>query len=432
MTQIAPQHNNAQSLLSLLMNGTDFADLKFKIEPTYFLLIDDKILWECLREQWEQEDMQFDISVIYREFRKKSKNAEPAAYITWILSGPLTENPNYYAREMILDYLRYELTQAIQKTNTAPDYADKALILKTKIDELEAIDLKGDRSFHTLGDIALNHMDYLQAKIEASDSYVTSGYEKLDEIVRFGDGHLVIFGGRSGMGKTMFMSNMVRWQVRAKKKIALFSLEMSKEEVFDMMLSQQTKIPYKTLRNPKDLNEQDFDPLYAGVMSQNPYRDYLTVSDDPGIDMDFLVRTAKDMHLSMGGLDAIWIDHIHLMKQKGFSNIREMFIYFSGALKQLAKELQIPVICLAQINREADKRPDKRPQIGDLKESSSLEADADSIIFAYREGFYNDTDKDGNEVDPTKCEIVIRKNRHGEKSNVSVSFEGDAVCKTIR
>ena len=110
-----------------------------------------------------------------------------------------------------------------------------------------------------------------------------------------------------------------------------------------------------------------------------------------------------------------------------------MFIHFSGALKELAKELDIPIIVLGQINREADKRPDSRPVISDLKESSSIEADADAILFAYRQSFYgkNDT-QEGSEIDPNACELIIRKNRHGEESNVSVHFMGDAVYKTIR
>jgi replicative DNA helicase len=428
---MAQNHSNAQSLLSLLINGYTFSDLKFKIEPNYFLFHDDKIIWEVIEGLWKDHG-ELHIDILFKEFIPKSRHQEPAAYLTHILTGPLTENPNYYARAMIVDYLQFQLREAIQKTATAPDYADKVIILKTKLDELEGLGIEGDKTYFTLGEIAVNHVDYMQSKIDNVHNYVTSGYPKLDALVRFGNGHLIILGGRSGMGKSMFMSNMIRFQIRAKKKIGLFSLEMSKEEVFDMILAQQTKIPYQQLRNPRDLTDEGLDALHSGIMGQVDVKNFLTVSEKPAVDMAYIKQTVQDMALTMGGLDAIWIDHLHIMKQAGFKGVREMFIHFSGALKELAKELDIPVIVLGQINREADKRPDKRPVISDLKESSSIEADADAILFAYRDSFYNKDDADGEAIDPNKCELIIRKNRHGEQSNVSVNFMGDAVYKTIR
>jgi len=428
---MAQKHTNAQSLLSLLINGYEFTALKFKIQPNYFMYIDDKIIWELLQEFWNNSQ-EISLDILWREFRKKSRHQDPGSYFAFVLTGPITENPNYYAKGMIADYLQFQLRDAIQKTQTTPDYADKVVILKTKLDELDGLDIEGDKTYFTLGEITQAHAEYMQLKIDNEHNFVTSGFAKLDAKIRFGNGHFIVIGGRSGMGKSMFMSNMIRYQVRAKKKIGLFSLEMSKEEVFDMMLAQQIKVPYSILRNPKDLTEDHFDSLHGGLMSQVDIKNFLTISDQAAVDMDYLRKTAADMKLAMGGLDAIWVDHLHLMKQTGFKGIREMFIHFSGALKELAKELDIPVIVLGQINREADKRPDKRPVISDLKESSSIEADADAILFAYRESFYQSSDSDGNEIDPNKCELIIRKNRHGEESNVSVHFSGDAVYKTIR
>jgi replicative DNA helicase len=136
------------------------------------------------------------------------------------------------------------------------------------------------------------------------------------------------------------------------------------------------------------------------------------------------------MKKSMGGCDVVFIDHMHLMKEKA-PNIREMFIKLSGGIKEIAKEEGVAIVALAQCNREPDTRPDKRPIIRDLKESSSIEADADAILFAYRDSFYK-SEEDLGEANPNQCELIVRKNRHGDRDNLSLYFIGCPKSKILR
>lgn len=432
LADLHPKHSNAQCFLSLLLNNPEIAyrQLKFKIEPAYFLDAIDRDIWEEWKRAQDQSEIEVTPDYLWRAVnarRGPSRSSDTDVVLTrmiHLLSGPISKNINFYARNLILDYLNAELLAAMRSASQSTGYEDKVRILKAKIEKLETVQLDGDKTYHLLGEMLEGHIDTKQALLErTSDSHISSGYPQLDRVVRFGRGHLIVIGGRSGMGKTMMAVNMVRHMLQAGRKVGIFSLEMAKDEIIDMLTAQSSGVPYDRLRDPHQLSGDDLDGMMGGMKVLHDQGTQLVISDKPGVDMAYIRDTMLDFKATMGGLDAVMIDHIHLIRERG--DLREALIKITGTLKELAKEMAIPILALSQLNRDCDKRMSHLPVISDLKESSSIEADADAILFAYRESFYVEG------ADPRKAQLWVRKNRHGSKNNMAVDFLGNEETKLI-
>lgn len=240
---------------------------------------------------------------------------------------------------------------------------------------------------------------------------VTSGWQKSD---------LIILAARPGMGKTALALN---WGLNAVKAhpnahVAIFTLEMSKEQLVERLLSAEGKIDSTRLRSG-DLGEDDMDRVLYAARMINQIGDRLAIDETPGITIAEL-RTRCRRYKREHGLDLILIDYLQLMSgsQTAAKQGREREIgEISTNLKALAKELSVPVIALAQLNRGPDARPDKRPKMSDLRESGAMEQDADLIMFVYRDEYYNP-----ESADVGKSEVIIAKNRHGETGKTHLAW----------
>jgi replicative DNA helicase len=236
---------------------------------------------------------------------------------------------------------------------------------------------------------------------------VPSGFHDLDALTSgFQDSDLIIIAGRPSMGKTSFALNIARNAAVEKNiPVAIFSLEMSKEQLAIRMLCSEGKIDAHKLRGGF-LTESDWPKLTraAGTLSEVP----IFIDDSAGINV--LEMRAKARRLKKDQkLGLIIVDYLQLMEKKGGAESREQEISsISRSLKGLAKELNIPVIALSQLNRKVEDRQNKRPQLADLRESGAIEQDADVIIFIYRDEVYNE-----NSPDKGIAEIIIGKQRNG-------------------
>ncbi len=247
---------------------------------------------------------------------------------------------------------------------------------------------------------------------------VPSGFKDLDQTTAgFQKSDLIILAARPSMGKTSFALNLAEnAAIDFKQPVAVFSLEMSKEQLIERLLSSQAGVDSWKLRTG-NLNDDDFPKIgYAmGVLNDAP------IFIDDSVGGNIMEIRAKARRLQMEhGLGLVIIDYLQLMsgRSKGNSDNRVQEISeISRGLKGLARELNVPIIALSQLSRAVEHRDDKRPQLSDLRESGSIEQDADIVMFLYRDEYYHpDTDRKGI------TEILIRKHRNGPTGNVQVFF----------
>lgn len=254
---------------------------------------------------------------------------------------------------------------------------------------------------------------------------VPSGFVDLDAITAgFQPSDLIIVAARPAMGKTAFALNIAtNAALRADKRTAFFSLEMSSTQLMQRLLATAARIHSHHFRDGK-MTAEDLQRLYPEAAALQT--DRLWFDDTPALSLVELGSRLRKVKREKGQVDLVVIDYLQLMTVGGAaqskavaSREREVSIISMG-LKALAKELACPIIALAQLNRGLEQRPDKRPKPADLRESGSLEQDADQIMFLYRDEVYN---KDT--TDKGIAEVIIGKNRHGSLSTVKLAFQSE-------
>jgi replicative DNA helicase len=247
---------------------------------------------------------------------------------------------------------------------------------------------------------------------------VPTGFTDLDKMTSgLHSGELTIIAARPSMGKTAFSLNIAtHMAIRAKKTVAYFSVEMAKESLMMRVLAGESKISMSELRTGR-VQDASWPKLIqaAGTISEAP----LFIDDTSGIS-PFEIRARCRRLKATHGLDCIMIDYLQLMDLKQKVESRERAVSeISKGLKAIAKELQVPVIALAQLNRGVEGRSDRRPMLSDLRESGSIEQDADVIMMLYRDDYYDkdDADKAG------AAEVIIGKQRNGPTGTVKLRFD---------
>lgn len=241
----------------------------------------------------------------------------------------------------------------------------------------------------------------------------STGFKDIDQkVLGLSPGHLIVIGGRPGQGKTSLMIHMIKSM--RDLNVGLFSLEMTAEELGTKLLLSMAKVAY---RNFWDGNLQDTDihKIYAASQELEGYN--LIIYDQSGIrpsDLRAMCKRQKEM----SGLDIVFVDYLQLMSgdQRMYENNQVKVASISRSLKSLAKELNIPIVALAQVNRNPDKTQEKTPSIGDLRESGAIEADADQIWLLYH------SDGQGKVKQEGVLTVIIGKNRFGEKGEVKIRW----------
>jgi replicative DNA helicase len=248
---------------------------------------------------------------------------------------------------------------------------------------------------------------------------VPTGFEKIDDLTSgLQKSDLIIIAGRPSMGKTSLALNIAQFAaLEGQIPVAIFSLEMSKEQLAFRLLASEAKVDSQRLRKGF-LGETDWPKLTtaAGRLSEAP----LFIDDTPAITVLEMKAKSRRLAADPAGLGLIVVDYIQLMRAGGYRDNREQEISeISRSLKALAKELKVPVIALSQLNRKVEDRTNRRPQMADLRESGAIEQDADVIAFIYRDEVYNKSDDN-----PEKgiAEIIIGKQRNGPTGIVRLAF----------
>jgi len=262
-------------------------------------------------------------------------------------------------------------------------------------------------------------IDHLYHRDNPSDvTGVPTGYTKLDQMTSgLQPGDLVVIAGRPSMGKTSFVLNVaLNAAVEQKKPVAVFSLEMSKEQLVERMLCEQARIDAQRLHRGM-LSDIEYERL-AGALG--PLGDApIYIDDSPTLD-DLTLRLKSRQARAREGIEMIILDYLQLMhgrNRSDDSNRVQEVSAISRGLKSIARELKVPVIAISQLSRAPEARPDKRPILSDLRESGSIEQDADIVMFLYRDDYYKkDSDK------PGIAEIIVAKHRNGPTGTVDLLF----------
>ncbi len=230
---------------------------------------------------------------------------------------------------------------------------------------------------------------------------------------------LIIVAARPSMGKTTFAMNLCENIAMSQPKtVLIFSLEMPTEQLTTRMLSSLGRIDQTRLRTGM-LDDEDWARI-AGASAELVKMNNISIDDTSGLTPTELRSRARRVHRETGGLAAIMVDYLQLMRVPEVDNNRTLEIAeITRSLKALAKELQVPVIALSQLNRSLEQRADKRPLNSDLRESGSIEQDADLILFIYRDEVYNERSEDKG-----LAEIIIGKQRNGPIGTVRLTFNG--------
>ncbi|MCB9758845.1 MAG: replicative DNA helicase [Alphaproteobacteria bacterium] len=340
---------------------------------------------------------------------------------------PTTENLGYYAGIVREKAVRRRLLQAsgeisqkvYQGTDELPELLDFA---ERRIFEVSQQGNKRDWS--QLGEVIDEEWQRLEMLSERRGEVtgIPTGYVDLDRMLAgLQRSDLIILAARPAMGKTALALNIAQnVAVRAGAGVGVFSLEMSKGQLATRMLCAQARVDAGRVRTGMLSRDEDWPRLEDA--SEVLYHAPLWIDDTPGLSITALRSRARRLAAEHGNLGLIMIDYLQLMGASGDGNIsREQVIStISRGLKGLAKELNIPVIALSQLNRGVESRSDKRPMISDLRESGAIEQDADIIMFIYRDEYYNpDTTPE-----PGVAEIIIAKQRNGPTGTAKLAFLG--------
>jgi replicative DNA helicase len=344
-------------------------------------------------------------------------------------SIPTAANIAYYAKivkekatlRKLVNRATEIVSQVYGHSGDVDDFLDQA--------ERSIFEISEDRvrpSFYPIKDIIKSSFKTIERLYEKRQliTGVPTGFAKLDELTSgLQPSDLIIVAGRPSMGKTAFALNITAHAaIEAAVPSAVFSLEMAKEQLALRMLCSDAKVDAHRLRGGF-LSESDWPKLTraAGSLSEAP----IFIDDTPGLtalEMRAKTRRLKAEH----NLGLVVVDYLQLMRGRADSDTREQEISdISRSLKALAKELNLPVIALSQLNRRVEERGDRRPQLADLRESGAIEQDADVIIFLYRDEVYNKSEDNPNKG---KAEIIIGKQRNGPTDKFELTFLDKFTC----
>lgn len=257
----------------------------------------------------------------------------------------------------------------------------------------------------------------LSTGIRGLDNYIT-GLNKTD---------LILLAARPGMGKTSFALNIARSvAVTQRKKVAFFSLEMSKEQLASRLLSTEGLIESQKIKTGKMSEDEWSRLIQAGDVLANAD---LYLDDTPSI----TVPAMKAKLRRLKGVQLVVIDYLQLMGSgRRIDNRVQEISEITRNLKILAKELNVPVITLSQLSRASEQRADHRPQLSDMRDSGSIEQDADIVLFLYRQDYYNDNQEQNEDSDKNSGECIVAKNRHGEMGTVALHWRGEFMRFTAK
>lgn len=406
-------------------------------KPEYFYLEKHRTIYTAMLDLYV-DGKAINFVTLLQEMKKYRgfNESEDKAYLVSLGQAAIsTSSVEVYAQIVRENFDVRSLILASRKTIEESVEGTMAADVLIDMAEQRIFDIRQGKSIQGLQHISeviqetYNRLDKLNAVDNDEMKPLSTGIGGIDKyITGLNRSDLILLAARPGMGKTSFALNIARSVAAAqRKKVAFFSLEMSKEQLASRLLSSEGMIPSQKIKTGK-LNDDEWARLISAgdVLSNCP----LYLDDTPSITVPAMkakIRRLKDVSL-------VIIDYLQLMQSgKRIENRVQEISDITRNLKILAKELDVPVLTLSQLSRASEQRTDHKPQLSDLRDSGSIEQDADIVLFLYREDYYNDQSKTPDEnTDKNSGECIIAKNRHGEMGSVSLHWRGEFMRFTAR
>ncbi|MEZ4742565.1 MAG: replicative DNA helicase [Bdellovibrionota bacterium] len=394
------------------------------LTPEHFFLQAHRRIFSVMLEL-DNSHEPTDLITVANKLRGDEKNESigPDYLVELMESCPISQNVTYYAQIVRDRYFLRKIVISCQETAKKASNAEGSIGVFVEEVEKAFLEISNQqdsgKGLISGKDALVSTLEELEKRIENDDKLtgVTSGFLDLDAITGgWQQSDLIILAARPAMGKTALGLNWLLNAVKAGKTAVIFTLEMSKEQLLERLLSAEGRVDSSRMRKG-DLQEDEQNRLMHAARAIHQFSHRLAIDETPAITLSEL-RSRCRRYQKEHGLDLVIIDYLQLMGSNSRGDSREREVSeISAGLKGLAKELSVPIIALAQLNRGADARTDKRPKISDLRESGSIEQDADLILFVYRDEYYNP-----NSEATGKSEIIIGKNRHGQTDTVYLAF----------
>ncbi len=422
--QIPHSPEAEQAILgAILVDPRCLSEVIESVRPEDFYLPQNREIYEAIYAMFGRSQS-VDVVTIANELQRNgSQQKDVASYLLQLMDfTPTAANVSRYISilkdkslmRQMAEIASSILEQARQNTGTGQELMDLA---EQKLFELRQV--REIRGLIPLSTVLVNVYDHL-AQLSESDSPqpgLSTGLADLDmAIAGLNKSDLILLAARPGMGKTsMALNILLHTGKQSGKNVAFFSLEMNREQLATRLISGECFIDNKKLITGK-LNQEDWERVLAAAESLSQATIYL--DDDSTVTVADIAAKCR----RLDNLGLIIIDYLQLMQSAGGrvrpgDNRQQIVSDISRSLKLMAKELDVPVLCLSQLSRANESRQDKRPQLSDLRESGAIEQDADIVMFLYREGYYN---KDC--PNPNTAECIISKNRHGETRTIELQW----------
>lgn len=428
MERIPPHNDEAERsvLGSAMLDKDALFDVVEVLHPSDFYNEGHKEIFAAITDLYKKS-APVDVLTVSEELKKRNslEMVGGRAYIAALSADvPSTSNAAEYAKIVSGKAMLRNLisTAGDIMQNSYEENMETNAILDMAEREIFEIAQKGQKSdFAHIKDVLLENINIIDkmSQLEGNLTGLTTGFRDLDQLTSgLHRSDLIILAARPAMGKTAFALSVAQGAaIKGSASVMIFSMEMSKEQLGQRLLSMESRIEMQSLKTGK-LERRDWDQINMALDSLS--KASIHIDDTPGISIMEMKNKCRRLKAEKG-LDLIVIDYLQLMSIEGkkTENRQQEISTLSRNLKLLARELDCPVIVLSQLSRAVEQRPNKRPMLSDLRESGSIEQDADIVIFLYRDEYYNpDTDK------PGECEVIVAKHRSGPTGTVDVTWLG--------
>ena len=431
-----------QAVLGSILLATDpqdlLADIMTVLAPDDFYRTAHRLIYTAILSL-DETQRAIDILTITDELDKDNQveNVGGMAYLTELASSvPVAGNAMYYARIVrersvrrnMIDTLQNSLTQTYEGSDSVDDaVAD----LSTKLDLINSGEKSAD--FKNIADVVNKSFEEIEENSRTEDTVtgLASGFPALDNLTTgFHDGEMIIIAARPAVGKTAFVLNIAQKVAVADPKlpVVIFSLEMPDTSLVNRMLAAEGNINSQHMRTGK-LESEEWDSLVVATDSLAKTNIY--IDDTPGIRVTDIRSKLRRLYKREGQLGLVIIDYLQLIEGTRNEGRQQEVSAISRAIKMMAMEMNVPIIALSQLSRSVEQRQDKRPMLSDIRESGSIEQDADIVAFLYRDDYYEKSNDDGdNQNDPRdeeqqdigEIEVILEKNRSGARGTARLLF----------
>lgn len=420
-----------QSVLgSIFITPDKLISVREYIEPEDFYKYAHKVIFKAMIALNDRNDA-IDATTVRAMLDSQGdlQNIGGISYLVELVNSvPTSANAEYYAQIVAeKSMLRHIISRLTETVNQAYDGSNPSedIIASAERALVDINERNNSIGFRKISDVLKVNYENLEARSHQTSDVtgLPTGFRDLDKLTTgLHPDQLVILAARPAVGKTAFVLNIAQnVGTKQQKPVAVFSLEMGAESLVDRMLAAEGMVDSHSLRTGQ-LTDQDWQnvTMAQGVLAEAP----IYIDDTPGIKITEIRARSRKLAQETGGLGLIVIDYLQLITGTRPENRQQEVSDISRQLKILAKELRVPVIALSQLSRGVEQRQDKRPVLSDIRESGSIEQDADIVAFLYRDDYYRrEGDDQEDAIEDNTIEVILEKNRAGARGTVKLLFQ---------